>query len=73
MSSSSFWLHEIKGVILFFLSQEIEAFITDVSWVPKKVKLVSGFAFVVGLSTLLWLLRSNLAFATGVSWAPIKE
>ena len=53
MISASFWLHEIKGVRFFFLSQEIEDFITGVSWVSTKVKPASGFAFVVGLSTLL--------------------
>ena len=53
MSSTSFWLDEINGVRFLFLSQEIEDFITGVSWVPTKVKLASGFAFVAGLSILL--------------------
>ena len=73
MWSNSFWLHKFKDVRFFFLSQEIENFITGVSWVPIKVELTSGLALVVGLSVLLWLSRSNLAFATGTSWAPIKE
>ena len=47
MSSTSFWLHKIKRVRLFFLSSE--------------------FAFVLELSVLLRLSRSNLASATGVS------
>ena len=73
MSSTSFWLDEIKGVRFFFLSQEIEDFITGVPWVPVKLKLTSELALIVGLSILLWLSRSNLAFVAGVSWAQIKE